>query len=235
MKPPSGDPSDFCVAHRAESVLFMPEIAKSASTPKRSQHMSTFSIFEVGFIRGIVRVGFAFDLDVSLDGSALGVVQPDFIWPSLVIADFTEEGPVAIPTSLKVFQFEPVWVFVRVPSSCPLPQTGEDGVIDAAERAFTHHMPVIVSPTTDHRVERIDQIGGRHAKRGFDSLPDAIQEGFDILAGRLDEQFPIGISAHILSEKIKAVLHVRNDSLRGREFKPSFLQELLYEGLDLFF
>jgi hypothetical protein len=79
MKAPSGDPSDFGTAHRAESVLFIPEIAKSSSTPKRSQHMSTFSIFEVGFIRRVVRVGFALDLDVSFDGSALGVVQPDFI------------------------------------------------------------------------------------------------------------------------------------------------------------
>jgi len=234
MKPPSGDPSDFCLAHRAESGLFMPEIAKSASTPKRIQHMSAFSIFEVGFIRGIVRVGFAFDLDVSLDGSAVGVVQPDFIGLSFVIAGFTEERPVTVPTSRKVFRFEPAWVFVRVPSSCPLPQTGEDGMIDACERAFTHHVPVIVGPTADHRVERIDQIGGRHPKRSFDNLSDAIQKDFDILAGRLDEQLPIGISAHVLSEKIKAVLHVRNDRLRGREFKPSFLQELLYEGFDLF-
>jgi hypothetical protein len=91
MKAPSGDPSDFGVAHRAESVLFIPEIAKSASTPKCIQHMGTFSIFEVGFIRGIVRVGFAFNLDVSFDGSAFGVVQPDFIWPSFVIAGFTVE------------------------------------------------------------------------------------------------------------------------------------------------
>ena len=42
----------------------------------------------------IVRVSFAFDLDVSFNGSALGVVQPDFSRPSFVIAGFTEEGPV---------------------------------------------------------------------------------------------------------------------------------------------
>jgi hypothetical protein len=107
MKAPAGDPSDCYVAHRAESVLFIPEIAKSASTPERSQHMSTFSIFKVGFIDGIVRVGFALDLDVSCNRSALGVVQPDFSWPSFVIADFTEEGPVIVPTSRKVFRFEP--------------------------------------------------------------------------------------------------------------------------------
>ena len=61
----------------------------------------------------------------------------------------------------------------------------------------------------------------------FDGSPDALQEGTNILLGRLDEQFPVGISAHILSEEIKAVLHVRNDCLRRREFKTSFLQELL--------
>jgi len=101
MKAPSGDPSDFCVTHRAKSVLFMPEIAKSASTPKRVQHMSAFSFFEVGFIHEIVRVGFAFYLAVPFDGSALGVVQPDLIWPSFVIAGFTEEGPVTLPAAFR--------------------------------------------------------------------------------------------------------------------------------------
>jgi len=80
----------------------MPEIAKSAGTPKRFQHVSPFAFFEVGFIGWIIRVGFAFYLDVSSDGSALGVVQPDFIWPCFVIAGFTEEGPATIPAPVKV-------------------------------------------------------------------------------------------------------------------------------------
>ena len=108
-------------------------------------------------------------------------------------------------------------------------------MIDAFERAFAHHVPMIVGPTTDHRVEHINQIGGRRAQRSFGSLSDAIQEGFDILPGRLIEQLPVGISAHVLSEEIKAVLHVRNDSLRGRKFKTSILQELLDQRLDLSF
>ena len=73
MKTPACDPGDFCITQRAESTLFIPEIAKSAGTPKRVQHVSPFAFFEVGFIGGIVRVRFAFDLDVSFDGSALGV------------------------------------------------------------------------------------------------------------------------------------------------------------------
>jgi hypothetical protein len=211
MQAPARDLVDFCIALRAKSTLFMPEIAKSASTPKRFQHVSPFAFFEVGFIGWIVRVGFAFNLDVSLDGSALGVVQPDFSRPSLVIAGFTEEGPVTIPASVKVFRLEPARAFVRVSSSCPLPQTREECVIHALERAFAHRVPMIVSPTANLWVELIDQIGGRHAMCVFDDSSDALQEGSNILLGRLDEQFPVGIPAHILSEEIKAVFDVRDD------------------------
>ena len=56
MKAPACDPGDLCIALRAESTLFMPEIAKSAGTPKHVQHVSPFAFFEVGFIGWIVRV-----------------------------------------------------------------------------------------------------------------------------------------------------------------------------------
>ena len=56
-----------------------------------------------------------------------------------------------------------------------------------------------------------------------------------LLLGRLDEQFPVRVSAHILSEEIKAAVHVRNAGLGRRKFKASFLQKLLDEGLDLSF
>ncbi len=132
MQAPACDPGDFCIALGAESTLFIPEIAKRAGTPKRFQHVSPFAFFEVGFIGWIVWVSFAFDLDVAFDGSALGVVQPGFSWPSFVIAGFTEEGPVTVPAPFKVFRFEPARAFVRVPSSCPLPQTSRvmpDGTV----------------------------------------------------------------------------------------------------------
>src|SRR6266481_1266786 len=121
MQAPARDPGDFGIALRAKSTLLMPEKAKRAGTPKRFQHVSPFTFFEVGFIGWIIRVGFAFNLDVSFDGSALGVVQPDFSQPSFVIAGFTEEGPVTIPALVKVFRFEPARAFVRVSSSCPSP------------------------------------------------------------------------------------------------------------------
>src|SRR5260370_21983125 len=204
MKAPACDPGDFCIALSAEPTLFIPEIAKSAGTLKRLQHVSSFAFLEVGFIGWIVRVSFAFALDVSFNGSALGVVQPDFIWPSFVIAGFPEEGRVTIPAPVKVFRFEPARAFVRVSSSCPLPQTREEGVIDASERAFAHHVPMIVRPTANLWVELIDQIGGRHAMCVFDDSSDSVQEGSHILLGTLYEQFPVRISAHVLSAEIKA-------------------------------
>ena len=82
---------------------------------------------------------------------------------------------------------------------------------------------MIVGPPTNLRVELIDQIGGRHAKPGFNRYSDPCQEGFNVLLGRLDEQLPVRVAAHVLSEEIKAFLHVRNDGLRGRKFKSALL------------
>jgi hypothetical protein len=52
MKTPACDPGDFYVALRAESTLLIPEIAKSAGTPKRFQHVSPFAFFKVGLPSG---------------------------------------------------------------------------------------------------------------------------------------------------------------------------------------
>ena len=108
-------------------------------------------------------------------------------------------------------------------------------MINASERAFTHHMPMIVRPTANLGVELSDQIGGRHAMCVFDDSSDAVQEDFHILFGRLNEQLSVGIPAHVLSEEIKALLHVRDDRLLGRKFKASWSQKLLDEGIDFSF
>ena len=119
VKAPARDPSDFCIAHRAEPALFMPEKAKRASTPKRFLHMDSFALFEVDFIGRVVGVRVSFDFNVSLDGDATGVVQPNLAWLPLVIARFTEEGPVTTTMRRKVLLFAPARVLVRMSSSCP--------------------------------------------------------------------------------------------------------------------
>ena len=235
VQAPTRDPSDFGIAHSAEPALFMPEKTKGTSTPKRVLHMGRFALFEVGSRGRIVRVRVPFHFNVSLNGCAAGGPQPNLNGLALVIPLFAEEGPVTTTARRKVLLFAPACVLVRVSSSCPLPQTRENVVIHASERPCTHHVPMIVGPTPNFGVEYTDQIGGRHAPRSSDYLPDAAQEGFNVLLGRLDEQFPVGILAHVLSEEIKTFLHVGDDCLRRRKLQPSFLQKLLDEGLDLSF
>ena len=235
VKAPARDPSDFGIARRAEATLFIPEKAKYTSAPKRFLHMGCFAFFKVSLIGRVVGVRVSFDFNVSLDGSATGGPQPNLNGLALVITRFTEEAPVTTTTRRKVLLFAPACVLVRVSSSCPLPQSREDMVIHAGKRTCTHHVPMIVSPAPDDGVEFADQIGSRYAPRSSDDPPDAAQEGVDVLLGRLDEQFSVGIPAHILSEEIKTFLHVGDDRLRGRKFQTSLLQKLLDEGFDFSF
>jgi tetratricopeptide (TPR) repeat protein len=102
VQAPTRDPSDFCIAHSAEPVLFMPEKAKRTSTPKCFLHMGSFSVFEVRFIGRVVGVRVTFDFNVSLDGCATGVAQPNLAWLPLVITRFTEEGPVTTTMRRKI-------------------------------------------------------------------------------------------------------------------------------------
>ena len=74
VQAPTCDPGNSLVAHGATSTLFIPEIAKSARTPKCVPHVITFAFLEVDFVSRIVRVGFAFDFDMSFNGCAHGAV-----------------------------------------------------------------------------------------------------------------------------------------------------------------
>jgi len=197
--------------------------------------MISFAFFEVGFMGHIVRISGALDLNVPLNGRATGEQQSHLVRLSFVVTRLPEEGPVVSSVRLKVFPFEPAGRFFRVPSPGPLPQTNEDGVINARKDAFAHHVPMVIGPSPYFGVEPIDQFGGGHAQRGFDVSADTIQKGLNVLFGRLDEQFPVGILAHVLSEEIKTFLHVCDDRLRGRKFQPSFLQKLLDEGFNFSF
>ena len=135
----------------------------------------------------------------------------------------------------KILLFDPTPGLLRVPSSRPSPQTIEDDPIHVLKNSLAHHVPMIIGPTPYFGVEFVNQIGGRPANRSFDRFSDARQEGLDVFLGRLNEQFPVRVDAHVLSEEIKTCLHVRDDRLRRREFQPSFLQEPLDERLDLGF
>ena len=123
VQAPAREPSDFCIAHSAEPALFIPEKAKRTSAPKRFLHMGFFAFFEVSLKGRVVGVRVSFDFNVSLNGCATGVPQPNLNGLALVIPLFAEEGPVTTTTRRKVLLFAPACVLVRVSSACPLPQT----------------------------------------------------------------------------------------------------------------
>ena len=147
-----------------------PEKAKSLSTPKRVQHMISFAFFEVGFIRRIVWVSFASDFYVSFNGGA-----------DCASSNRTLRGcPSSSHVSPKKNQLRP-----RCRSKYFCLSQREDlysgvfsGPIATDSRRLRDlrdentrlldHVPMIVCPTSYFGVEFINQIGGRHAKRGFD-------------------------------------------------------------------
>ena len=107
MNAPTRNPGDLGIANSAEAALFHPQKAKSFGAPERVQHVKTFPLFEIGFIRRVVRIGFAFEFNVSFSRCAAGVVQPSLAGLPIVIISFPEETPVVSPIALIVFLFEP--------------------------------------------------------------------------------------------------------------------------------
>ena len=146
METPTCDSGDLDIAYGAEPTLVIPEKAKCSSTPKRFRHMIPFAFLEVGFKGRVIRVGFALDLNMSLNGRATSEQQSHFVRYAFVVVRFAEERPVIVSLLLKIFLFEPAGIFLLVPSSGPLPQTDEDTTVHASKDAFTYHVPVIVGP-----------------------------------------------------------------------------------------
>ena len=72
MQAPASEAGDFLTAYGTASVLVVPEKAKNFRTPKCISHMGPLAICEVGFMCGIIRVGFASDFNVSCDGCTRG-------------------------------------------------------------------------------------------------------------------------------------------------------------------
>ena len=117
-----------------------------------------------------------------------------------------------------VLLLNPACIFLRMFPACPLPKTGEDGAIYFAKGAATDNVPVIVGPSPYFGVEDKNQVGGCFGAPFPYGFSDVLQEELNILLRRLNEQFAARVSAHVLSEKIEARGHVRDDGLIWGEF-----------------
>jgi len=141
------------------------------------------------------------------------MIEPYYTHPPLIILQLTKETPSPSLSPAEVFLRDPATAFITVSSARPTPQGLEDGTVYTAEDSFTHHMPMVVSPTPNFRIELLYYLRRRLRYRSPDRFSDVIQEDSDVLLRWLDEQLSIAVLAHMLSEEVEAVRDVRDSGL----------------------
>src|SRR3989337_4550356 len=105
-------------------------------------------------------------------------------------------------------------------------------IIHLAEHSRRHNMPMVVRPTKDNRVERVDQLNLRRCRVRTQNGTRFHQERMRILTGRCYQKLS-AVPSNMLPKKIKPIIDMRDTGLVRRELKPSFSQEMLDQWSDL--
>ena len=109
--------------------------------------------------------------------------------------------------------------------------TAKMAVSALMEGYLAHHVAMIGGAAPDHGVELGYQIACCSLLVGLHDLPDFTEECLHILPGWFDEQFT-SVLAYLLSQKIKAILDMRNAGFVWGEFQSAFVQKLLHQRFD---
>jgi len=104
-------------------------------------------------------------------------------------------------------------------------------VVEGVEDHLGDHVPVILYPSPDDRVEQADQVFRFGLGVSFDDLADLPYQFSDAFLGRFDEQF-VAILAHILADEIEPVFDMGDDRFLLREFQAALTEELFHQWLD---
>ena len=110
---------------------------------------------EVGGVRWVVWVGGPSHLHMPLDRGRCRIKEMDFL-PTLVD---TREPPLPCALVGEVPVLDPSRVLVRVSAFGPPPHLPRNLPVDVGECILTAHMPVIVRPPPDDRVELAYHLG----------------------------------------------------------------------------
>ena len=135
-----------------------------------------------------------------------------------------DRGPITV--------LDPLQALVSVSSLCPTPQGVEQPSIDRGERLLGNHVPMVVRPATNDRVQQSDKVVLSGRRMGLDRLPCLAEERLHVLPRRLDEQLA-AVGAEVPSEKVKAPVNMDDARLRVGEPKPSFRKERTHQRQDL--
>ena len=155
-----------------------------------------------------------------------------------LLVDLAMKDPLVTSHGCEVFLRDPCVGFAGMSSFHPLFHGLIDGLIYVVKGFLAHNMSMVVGPTSDHAIEEKDQHSGRESIVSLHDLSNLLQEGFDILLGRFDQQFTLFagfVLAYILAEEVEPFIDMRDDCFLWREMKSSFLHELLHEGFDFVF
>lgn len=95
-------------------------------------------------------------------------------------------------------------------------------------------MSVVRGPSSNLWVQLGNEITCLCLFIGPYDFPNVLQEGMSALLRGLNQQRSV-VFTEVLSEKIKAILYVRDDGFLRGEHQPTLLHELLHKGLDLAF
>src|SRR5229473_6943477 len=107
-------------------------------------------------------------------------------------------------------------------------------MIYLVEGFFADHMPMIIGPPLNFWVELGNEVPCCGLLVRLDDFSDVLQKSMDALFRGCNQQFSV-VFTEMLSEKIKAVLNVRDECFLLGERQPTFFHELLHERFDLVF
>jgi hypothetical protein len=223
-------------AHRATSLLPLPQIPDLAPTRERALHLPEQAFLEVFFPLRVVGVGVASDLHLPHYPHPLRFQQTDRVRPSFAVPSGSREYPVAVSEPLEVFLLDPLPGLLAMALAAPSPEHAKDPVIDSLEGALAAHVAVVHGPAFDLGVQRPDQFPRRAvASLPLDYFPDLGQERLDALLRWLDHHLAVLAAPHRLTEEIETVFDTRDPGFLVGEFETPLGQELRHERFDPIF
>jgi len=153
MTMPSRYFGDSLTTDRADSSLRLPKVEQLPPSTKVIYHFRAKALFKVNFPLWVVRIGSAFDFRVPFDLHTGCVDESNFFALTAFVFRLTRKDPFRFAVAMEIFIGYPPTVLLWVSSLCPAPQCLEDCVVHRTEGLTAHHMPVVVSPSANNRVE----------------------------------------------------------------------------------
>src|SRR5579884_532110 len=153
MAMPSGDFGYFQVAHRAESLLFPPQVDESSFSSYVPLCFHVKPLLKVRLTSWIKRIRSSLNRNMPLDLDIRGSPQMNELRASFLFFDFSREHPIVCALCCKVFLLHPGRTFSWVSSSCPPPYLFQDRIIHGVQDFTAGPEAMIVCPSSYDRVQ----------------------------------------------------------------------------------